>query len=194
MRRVMYAIAVTTGLCVAATATAQPGPGGPGRGPGPGPGPGRPGGPDVRKLESELDRLNDRLKELEERLARQGGGPMAKERGPAPREKGPAPKEKGQFAKDRVPAMKDGPAGRFGPDRQPMGRMGGDRRGPSFDGFRGPGMFGAGPDGPGRGFGMRGMGGERRPGADGQPDIARRLDRIINELELLKKDLQSPRR
>jgi hypothetical protein len=166
--------ALVAGLCVAGSGTAQPRPGGSDRGPGPNPG--RPDGPDVRKLEAEMEKLSTQLKEVEARLARM-------QRAEAPKD-GPGGDRRG----DRGP----GPGG----DRPGFG--GGRGPGPGASGFQGFGRFG--PDGPRGPGGDRGPGGGRgpagpgRPGAGGPPDIGRRLDRIINELEQLKKDLDAQRR
>jgi hypothetical protein len=173
MRRLIYATALTAGLCLAGTTTAQPRPGGPDRG--------RGDGPDVRKLEAELEKLSAQLQELDARLSRL----------------------------QQVNVPKDGPRGERsatgpGPGGRLAGRPGGDDRpGPGFGGGRGPGPEGGrafggfapgGPRGPGGGPGARGPGGRRGPGAGGPPDIGRRLDRIIGELEELKRDLQAQRR
>src|SRR5438552_4174330 len=108
MRRVMYATAAAAGLCVAGAATAQPRPGSPDRG--------RGDGPDVRKLESELEKLTARLNELDARLAKmqKADGPKDGSGGNRPSDRGPGP---------------GGERQRFGP--------GGDR--PGFGGGRGPG-------------------------------------------------------
>lgn len=167
MRPMLYLAAATVGLCVAGTGTAQPRPGGPDRG--------RPEGSDMRRLEAQLEQLTAKLNELDARLARLQRAPAPKD---GPRSERP-----------------DGP----GRDRPRFVGPGGDR--PGFGGGRGPGPGGMGfgrfgPDGP-RGPGERGPGGPGgpgRPGAGGSPDVARRIDRIINELEELKKDLQIPRR
>ena len=182
MRRLMFAL--VAGLCVAGSGTAQPRPGGSDRGPGPNPG--RPDGPDVRKLEAEMEKLSTQLKEVEARLARM-------QRAEAPKD-GPGGDRRG----DRGP----GPGG----DRPRAGGPGGDRPGfgggrgpgPGASGFQGFGRFGPdGPRGPGgdRGPGRPGGDGPGRgPGAGGPPDMGRRLDHIINELEQLKKDLDAQRR
>jgi hypothetical protein len=57
MRRLICVTALTVGLCLAGTTTAQPRPGGPDRG--------RGDGPDVKKLEAELEKLSAQLKELD---------------------------------------------------------------------------------------------------------------------------------
>lgn len=178
MRRLICVIALSAGLCVAGTAAAQPRPGGPG--------PDRKDGPDVRRLEAQLERLSGQLKEMETRLARMQSPP-------APRDE-----PRGGGAADRGPRSGGPPFGRLG-DRGPGAPFSG--RGPGFGrGEQGIGRFG--PDGPRgsgspgglRGPGAGGSGGDRGPGAGASPDIARRLDRIINELEELKRDLQSQRR
>jgi translation initiation factor IF-2 len=173
MRRLICVTALTVGLCLAGTTTAQPRPGGPDRG--------RGDGPDVKKLEAELEKLSAQLKDLDARLSKM----------------------------QQANAPKDGPRGdrsTTGPGpggRQAGGRGGDDRPGPGFGGGRGFGPEGGrafdrfapgGPRGPGGGPGARGPGGRRGPGTGGPPDIGRRLDRIIDELERLKKDLEAPRR
>jgi len=171
MRRLMYLTAVTVGLCVAGTGTAQPRPGGPDRG--------RPDGSDLRRLEARLEQLTAKLDELDARLARMQRAPDPKDgsRSERPDDRG---RDRPRFA---------GPGGDrpgFGGGRGPgPGGMGFGRFGP--DGLRGPG---GGPGGRGPG----GPGGPGRPGAGESPDVARRIDRIINELEELKKELQGPRR
>jgi hypothetical protein len=192
MRRLLSLTALSIGLCVAGSATAQPRPGGPDRG--------RGDGPDLRRLEVQLEQLNAKLNELEGRLARMQQGPTRKD-GPGaerPGDRGPGPGgERPRFA---------GPGGDrpgFGGGRGPgPGGMGVDRFGPDGPGGMGVGRFGpddprgpgaGGPRGPGAG-GPGGPGGPRGPGAGGSPDIGRRIDRIINELEQLKRDLQSQRR
>lgn len=179
MRRLMYATALLTGLGVAGTTLAQPGPGGPGRGR-------REGPPEVQRLRAEVEKLTSQVKELQDKLA--------KTRAEGPKDR-PAPK--GEGPKDR-PAPKDRAAAQ---DDERPGDRGPGRRGPGFGGPRG---FGGGPGfggpfgrGPG-GFGPRGTGsgfrGPRDRGPGAPPDTARRIERIIGELEQLKKDLQGDKR
>ena len=165
MRRLVYLTALMIGLCVAGSGMAQPRTGGPDRG--------RGDAPDVRRLEAQLEQLNAKLNELEARLARL----------------------------QRAQTPKDAPRTERPGDRPRFAGPGGDR--PGFGGGRGPGPGGMGfgrfapddPRGPGGDRGDRGgPGGSRGPGVSGPPDIGRRLDRIINELEQLKNDLQAQRR
>jgi hypothetical protein len=167
----MYLAAAAVGLCLAGSALAQPD-----RGPTPRPAP--KAGADMRKLEADLEQLSARLNELEARLAR-----MQQPNRPAPKDGGPGRAGPGRpgFGTGIGPAPKDGPG--FGR------RLG--QPGPS--GFRVPDRGGFGMPGMGepRGFGGGRAGG---PGAGPNPDVARRLDRIISELEQLKRDLQAPKR
>jgi hypothetical protein len=170
MRRLTYFTALAAGLWLAGSAMAQPD-----RGPAPRPISPPRSGPDVRNLEAQLERLSARLDELEARLAR------------AQRSDRPAPKDGGRGSSGFGRGIEGGwPGDRFGGSG---GRGFGPERGPApkdRSGFRGgPGQ--PGPDGF-RGFGRGG------PGGGPNPDVARRLDRIIDELEQLKKDLQAPKR
>jgi hypothetical protein len=136
MRTMMYTTALGLLLWAADPATGQPRPGGP-----------RPKGPDAtdsKRLLEQLDKLDARLKELEDRL---------------PRAKGP-----------ERPGPKGAP-GRADPFSRGFGRR---------PGFGGPG-FGRPPAGASRGQVI-------------PDDIGRRLDRIIAELEQLRKDVGVPRR
>jgi hypothetical protein len=181
MRRIMYVAALTAGLCVAGSSPAQPGPGGPR---------GRGDGPDVRSLQSQLEKLTAQVKELEAKLARVED---SKDRGRPAAGDRQEPKERTRPGTGE----RRGPGPDFGPGRggPPFERFrDGDRRGP---GFGGPGRFGPpgpsrfGPDGP------RGRDGDRAPmprEVGSSAEVNRRIDRIIGELEQLKRELPSSRR
>jgi translation initiation factor IF-2 len=195
------------------------GPGGPGGGPRNGPGAGRPdgqpGGGDQARILNVLEQLSTRLSELEAKLAKaqspprkDGGNTEQGEHraGAEPRGPGGPDSRRAGPAFDRRP---DGPRmeGPRRPDAEGRGGPDGGRPGPAFGGSfaRGPGEGGSGtggangfPGGPGRfgpdgGRGPRGEAG-RGPSRDGSNDFAHRLDRIIAELEQLKKDMNGPRR
>ncbi len=161
MRRPLFLTALGVGLCLAGVASAQPRPGA-----------GRTG-PNMQKLEAQLDRMETKLKELEEKIARMQSSPKPDQ-------------GKGPMSMGGRGFGPPGPGG-FGP----RGGMGFSRRGPGGFGPRGP--FGFGPGGPATGDA------ESRPAdhaksakpavADGK-DFERRLDRIIDELQKLRKDVQ----
>lgn len=184
MRNTIWLMSVGTVMCLATAGMAQPR-GGERGGP---PSGGRPGAGEDR-LSAALEKIDARLKELERQVdcqrpatgggiaPRPGGiaGPMAfggmagggasRPFGPsAERGRGPAPKDGG-----RGP-MAGGPPHRFGPGT--------------------PGGFGPGSA---RGFESR-FGSGMGPAAVGQASAERRIDRIIGELEQLKKELRGSRR
>lgn len=176
MRTMLWLMSVAAVMGLATTATAQPGGGG--RGPG-----GRPGDNDDR-VRAALEKFDARLKELEQKVARpQTGGPasvggVSRFGGTsgfsgfgtaAPFAKGPAPR----VVPERGVSPKDGGRGPTAGGPRPF-----DRKGPGFERGRGPAPKDAG----------------RRPSAAGSPSVERRIDRLIEELEQLKKDVRGSRR
>ncbi len=176
MRNTIWLMSVGTVMCLATAGMAQPR-GGERGGP---PSGGRAGAGEDR-LSAALEKIDARLKELERQVDRQrpatGGGI-------APRPGGIA-----------GPMAFGGMAG--GGAARPFGPFAERGRGPApKDGGRGP-MAGGPPHrfapGSARGFESR-FGSGMGPAAVGQASAERRIDRIIGELEQLKKELRGPRR
>jgi hypothetical protein len=135
--------------------------------PGPRGGPG--GGPRGSGGGPDLQQLKDEVAKLTAQLQELQAERKGRPERPMPKaersDDRPGPKGAPKF--DR-PVPKESPRGPGG-------------FGPGMSGFRGPGPMGGGP----RGFGGSGS---------GSSDFARRIDRIIEELEQLKRDLPRPKR
>jgi len=172
---------------------------------------------EAKTIEADLARLKEQVRELEAKIAKSKEQPKADTSAPS-RSRVPAPETPPQNppATDRrpiPPAAEEGNRER-GPGRPGPGGPGGfgPGRGPGGPGgFGPPGRGPGGPGGPGRGPGDFGPPG-RGPGAPGgfTPPLARgserprsepsatesaealtrRIDRVIGELEQLKKDVE----
>ncbi len=185
--RISYLIVCAAALVFGSQATAQP------------------PKPDVKKLESELEKLREQTKELESKLkkAKEPGGPKGPPFGRPPFGKfdpAKAKEMKEAFEKKMAEGDKKAPFGKFDPAKAKEFRemwekrmadyrkkADADKKGPEK---KGPPSFGKGkgwgPGGPGRGGPGRGG---FRPG--GTPSIEGRIDRIVRDLEELKKELKS---
>jgi hypothetical protein len=135
------------------------------------PGPGRPPR-DGGRPDGEVERLRAQVRELEAKLATRES-----DRRPGPDREARGPGRPGPGREARGPG---------GPGRPEMGPPG--DRGPR-PAARGPDDRGGPPRGPGRGPDE--FRGDRRPGG---PDLSRRIDRIIRELEELRREADRPGR
>jgi hypothetical protein len=192
MNRMLIVVALFGALCVAGSAVAQ-GPGGPGGGKKKAPSAAAAQAAaeqdDVKSLEAALQKLRSQLDDVEARLKK---SKAAQE-----------PEKKDGF-KGFGPKGSQGPGG-FGPG-------GADKKGfgpafaPGSDGFKGFGKkgFGPGPDGF-KGIGKKGFGPDNKdsfkgivkkeekaapPGPVGSASIEDRLDRLLRELEEIRRELR----
>jgi hypothetical protein len=157
-------IALGVVLCMAGFATAQPRPGPGSRGSNPR----EPEANATQRLEAHLDQLTAKLKDIEDKLARMQSNQNRD--GDPRRGNGFVPPGPARFGQNGGNGF--GPRGPIG--MGPQGAPAFGRRGP--DGSPGPGPMGPGPGG----VSNRASG-----------DFERRLDRIIEELRQLQRDVQN---